>query len=66
MIERFNGLGQLSPAALRLLWDSRTAVTARQVALGAVVWRGSPIRPRRRSARLPPAERRNCRSWPRR
>ena len=37
-ITRFVGLGQLSPEALRLLWESRTPVTAEQLRLGAAVW----------------------------
>jgi len=37
-IERFIGLGQLSPAALRLLWEGRIAVSPRLLALGAAVW----------------------------
>jgi hypothetical protein len=36
---RFNGLGQLSPAALAGLWPLRQAVTAEQVALGQGIWR---------------------------
>jgi hypothetical protein len=35
---RFIGLGQLPPEALRLLWASRRAVTAMQVASGTAVW----------------------------
>ena len=38
MITRFNGLGQLSPTALRMLWESRAAVTERQLRLGTTVW----------------------------
>jgi hypothetical protein len=37
-IERFIGLGQLSPAALRLLWEGRLAVSPRLLALGATAW----------------------------
>ena len=37
-ITRFNGLGQLSPTALRALWESRAAVTAAQLRLGAAIW----------------------------
>jgi hypothetical protein len=35
---RFNGLGQLSAAALAGLWPLRQAVTAEQVALGVRIW----------------------------
>jgi hypothetical protein len=36
--ERFNGLGQLPPEALRLLWQRRQAVTPAQLALGSRIW----------------------------
>jgi hypothetical protein len=36
--ERFIGLGQLPPEALRLLWPSRRSVTAAQLALGNAAW----------------------------
>jgi hypothetical protein len=35
---RFNGLGQLPPEALRLLWSERRPVTAAQLALGTAIW----------------------------
>lgn len=38
-ITRFNGLGQLSPAALRLLWSQRQAVTPAMLSLGEAVWK---------------------------
>jgi hypothetical protein len=38
VITRFNGLGQLSPAALRSLWDERGPVTPALRGLGAAVW----------------------------
>jgi hypothetical protein len=38
VITRFNGLGQLSPAALRSLWDERRLVTPALRGLGAAVW----------------------------
>jgi hypothetical protein len=37
-ISRFIGLGQLSPAELRSLWEDRSAVTASQLRLGRAVW----------------------------
>jgi len=37
--ERFAGLGQLPPEALRLLWPTRKPVTPAQLALGNQVWR---------------------------
>lgn len=37
-ITRFHGLGQLSPAALRSLWDTRSAVTAKRLRVGRAVW----------------------------
>lgn len=37
-IGRFVGLGQLSAAALRSLWDGRLTVNARLLTLGAAVW----------------------------
>jgi len=36
--ERFRGLGQLPPEALRLLWDTRKSVTPAQLSLGTTVW----------------------------
>jgi hypothetical protein len=36
--ERFIGLGQLPPEALRLLWPTRKSVTAAQLSLGNDVW----------------------------
>jgi hypothetical protein len=36
--QRYLGLGQLPPEALRLLWDRRKAVTASQLALGDAAW----------------------------
>ncbi|HEX2888139.1 DUF1835 domain-containing protein [Vineibacter terrae] len=36
--QRFIGLGQLSPAALRSLWETRRPVTAAQLRLGHAVW----------------------------
>jgi len=36
--QRFLGLGQLPPEALRLLWSTRAAVTETQLALGSAVW----------------------------
>ena len=38
VITRFNGLGQLSPAALRTLWDERRRVTPALRKLGSAVW----------------------------
>jgi hypothetical protein len=37
-IEKFIGLGQLSPEALRLLWESRVPLTDAQFRLGTAVW----------------------------
>jgi hypothetical protein len=37
-VGRFIGLGQLTPEALRLLWERRQRVTKAQLALGAAVW----------------------------
>ena len=37
-VPRFNGLGQLEPAALAGLWPRRTAVTASQIALAQSIW----------------------------
>ncbi len=37
-ITRFNGLGQLSPAALRMLWQHRQKVTPEILQLGSRVW----------------------------
>lgn len=37
-ITRFNGLGQLSPAALRMLWQHRQKITADMLQLGSKVW----------------------------
>lgn len=39
VITRFNGLGQLSPAALRMLWSRRQPVTPSMLGLGCEVWR---------------------------
>jgi len=36
--ERFRGLGQLPPEALRSLWDTRRSVTPAQLSLGSAVW----------------------------
>lgn len=36
--QRFLGMGQLPPEALRLLWPSRKPITAEQLALGDEVW----------------------------
>ena len=36
--QRFVGLGQLPPEALRLLWPTRKPVTSAQLALGAEAW----------------------------
>jgi hypothetical protein len=36
--QRFVGLGQLPPEALRLLWPTRKPVTSAQLALGTEVW----------------------------
>lgn len=38
VITRFNGLGQLSPAALRMLWQQRRPVTPQMLTLGSSVW----------------------------
>lgn len=38
VITRFNGLGQLSPAALRMLWSQRQPVTRPMLSLGSQVW----------------------------
>ncbi|TXL80433.1 DUF1835 domain-containing protein [Vineibacter terrae] len=38
MTHRYVGLGQLSPAALRSLWETRRPVTAAQLRLGHAVW----------------------------
>ncbi|TQV75865.1 DUF1835 domain-containing protein [Denitrobaculum tricleocarpae] len=38
VITRFNGLGQLSPAALRMLWQQRQPVTPQMLKLGTRVW----------------------------
>lgn len=38
VITRFNGLGQLSPAALRMLWQQRRPVTPQMLKLGSSVW----------------------------
>lgn len=37
-ITRFNGLGQLSPAALRMLWRHRQKITSEMLQLGSKVW----------------------------
>lgn len=37
-IERFMGLGQLPPDALRDLWERRTVISAAQLALGDRIW----------------------------
>ncbi len=37
-VPRFNGLGQLEPAALAGLWSARRAVTPEQIALGQAIW----------------------------
>lgn len=37
-IERFVGLGQLSAAALRSLWEKRAPITPAQLRLGVAVW----------------------------
>jgi hypothetical protein len=37
-VARFNGLGQLEPAALAGLWLTRKAVTPEQIALGQAIW----------------------------
>lgn len=37
-IQRFIGLGQLSPEELRLLWEGRQPVTPQQLALGESAW----------------------------
>lgn len=39
---RFNGLGQLSPAALAGLWPERKPVTAEQIDLGRAIWAALP------------------------
>ena len=38
-VPRFNGLGQLEPAALAGLWPQRKAVTAGQIVLGQSIWK---------------------------
>ncbi len=38
-VDRFRGLGELSAAALRTLWDDRQPVTAAQLGIGAGVWK---------------------------
>jgi len=37
--KRFDGLGELPPEALRLLWTTRKPVTGAQLALGLAAWR---------------------------
>jgi Domain of unknown function (DUF1835) len=37
-VARFHGLGQLSPVALRMLWDERRQVNDEQLELGTRVW----------------------------
>jgi hypothetical protein len=37
-VPRFNGLGQLEPAALAGLWPARKPVTSEQIALGQATW----------------------------
>ncbi|HEY2746192.1 MAG TPA: DUF1835 domain-containing protein, partial [Polyangia bacterium] len=37
-VQPFIGLGQLTPEALRLLWERRTSVSPAQLALGVAVW----------------------------
>jgi hypothetical protein len=37
-VPRFNGLGQLEPAALAGLWPARRPVTPAQIALGQAIW----------------------------
>jgi hypothetical protein len=37
-VPRFNGLGQLGPAALAALWPRRAPVTQDQIALGQSIW----------------------------
>jgi hypothetical protein len=37
-VPRFNGLGQLEPAALAGLWPARKTVTPAQIALGQQIW----------------------------
>jgi hypothetical protein len=37
-VPRFNGLGQLEPAALAGLWPERKAVTPEQIELGQAIW----------------------------
>jgi hypothetical protein len=37
-VPRFNGLGQLGPAALAGLWPARKTVTPAQIALGQQIW----------------------------
>jgi hypothetical protein len=37
-VPRFNGLGQLEPAALAGLWPARKPVTPEQIALGQAIW----------------------------
>ena len=76
--QRFLGLGQLPPEALRLLWSTRKPVTPAQLALGNAAWdaphrqttRGtSPRSPAPARRRYPLWRRRcigicaNCRRW---
>ncbi len=37
-VDDFHGLGELSPAALRMLWDDRVVVSPELLALGTRVW----------------------------
>ncbi|HEY3231594.1 MAG TPA: hypothetical protein VGJ87_20360 [Roseiflexaceae bacterium] len=37
-LDNFKGLGELSPAQLRPLYDTRTAITPEQLALGSAAW----------------------------
>ena len=37
-LDRFRGLGELSAAALRMLWDDRRPVNSARIALGAKTW----------------------------
>ena len=39
-VERFVGLGQLSPTGLRFLWETRYPITPTHLALGEAVWQG--------------------------
>jgi hypothetical protein len=50
--ERFRGLGQLPPEALRLLWPTRKPVTPAQLALGNEVWSALASRDPRHLATL--------------